>query len=56
MEIGDLVIWRGRVYTLLGFDPMGVVDGNAHLEEPGSGKRIIVPAAELEEPPSPPPG
>ena len=48
MRIGDLVIWRGRTYRLLGFDPMSVVDRRAHLEEPETGRRILVQADELE--------
>ena len=48
MRIGDLVIWRGRIYRLLGFDPMSVVDRRAHLEEPETGRRLLVLADELE--------
>lgn len=48
MRIGDLVIWRGRSYRLLGFDPMSMVDGNAHLEELETGRRLTVPSDELE--------
>ncbi|MGZ4390180.1 MAG: hypothetical protein ACXVZL_12445 [Gaiellaceae bacterium] len=47
MRIGDLVIWRGRIYRLLGFDPMSVVDRRAHLEEPDTGRRFRVLADEL---------
>jgi hypothetical protein len=48
MHIGDFVIWRGRTYRLLGFDPMSVVDRRAHLEDPETGRRILVQADELE--------
>ncbi|MGZ4354616.1 MAG: hypothetical protein ACXVZ4_13840 [Gaiellaceae bacterium] len=55
MRIGDLVIWRGRIYRLLGFDPMSVVDRRAHLEEPDTGRRFLVLADELtQEPPEEP--
>ena len=52
MRIGDLVIWRGRLYRLLGFDPMSMSDRRAHLEEPETGERLLVQADELEEPPA----
>jgi len=53
MNIGDPVIWRGRRYRLLGFDPMSVPERRAHLEDEGSGERISVPADEIEEPAPP---
>jgi hypothetical protein len=53
MRIGDLVIWRGRAYRLLGFDPMSVSDRRAHLEVPETGERLLVPPDELEEPAPP---
>ena len=48
MRIGDLVIWRGRLYRLLGFDPMSVADRRAHLEDLETRERVLVPADELE--------
>jgi hypothetical protein len=49
MRIGDLVIWRGRSYRLLGFDPMSVADPRAHLEDLETGERVLVPTDELED-------
>ena len=54
MRIGDLVIWRGRSYRLLGFDPMSVVDPRAHLEDADTGERVLVSIDEVEDvPPGP---
>jgi len=54
MRIGDLVIWRGRTYRLLGFDPMSVADPRAHLETADTGERVLVPIDEVEDaPPGP---
>ena len=47
MEIGNLVTYHGRAYVLRGFDPMGVPDRHAELEDPESGERISVPLAEV---------
>jgi hypothetical protein len=47
MNIGDLVIWRGRTYRLRGFDPMSMVERKAYLEDPESGERVVVPAWEV---------
>jgi hypothetical protein len=52
MRIGDLVIWRGRLYRLLGFDPMSMAERRAHLEDLETGERLLVPADELA--PAPP--
>jgi hypothetical protein len=49
MNIGDSVIWRGRIYRLLGFDPMSVPERRAHLEDEQTGDRVAVPASEIEE-------
>ena len=37
MRVGDFVIWRGRTYRLLGFDPMSVEPGRAYLEDAETG-------------------
>jgi hypothetical protein len=47
MEIGDLVTYQDRAYILRGFDPMGVPDRYAELEDPETGERISVPLAEV---------
>jgi hypothetical protein len=49
MEIGDLVLYQGQEYVLLGFDPMSVPDRCAELERPETGERLWVPFAEVEE-------
>jgi hypothetical protein len=48
MEIGDDVIYRGRVLVLLGHDPMSVPDRHAQVEDPATGERFDVLYAELE--------
>jgi len=52
MELGDIVIYRGRRLVVRGFDPMSVVDPRAQLEDPETGERLVAPLAELE--PAPP--
>lgn len=52
MHIGDKVLHRGRVFVLLGHDPMSVPDRLAQVEDPETGERLIVPLDELE--PAPP--
>jgi hypothetical protein len=47
MEIGDLVTYDGRAYVLRGFDPMGVPDRRAELEDPETGERTSVPLVEI---------
>jgi hypothetical protein len=47
MEIGDKVIYRGRVLVLLGHDPMSVPDRRAQVEDPETGARFDVPYDEL---------
>jgi len=42
MEIGDDVIYRGRVLVLLGHDPMSVPDRHAQVEDPATGERFDV--------------
>ena len=53
MEIGDIVIYRGRQHVLLGLDPMSVDRRRAELEDLVTGERIWVPVSEVYE--SPPP-
>ncbi len=52
MKLGDLVIWHGRTYRLLGFDPMSVEPGRAYLEDVETGAEVRAPLDELE--PEPP--
>ena len=47
MKIGDLVLHQGRPYYLRGFDPIGVPNGQAFLEDPSSGAELLVPASEV---------
>jgi hypothetical protein len=53
MKIGDLVLHQGRRYYLRGFDPMGVPDRQAFLEDALTGEARMVPVDEIE--PVPPP-
>ena len=48
MRIGERVTYEGRVYVVLGMDPMGVPERRADLEDVESGERIRVAAAALE--------
>lgn len=48
MKIGDFVLYQGRLYYLRGFDPIGVLDGQAFLEDPSNGAEVVAPTAELE--------
>jgi hypothetical protein len=55
MSIGDLVIYHGRQYVVLGLDPMGVTDRCAELRDLGNGETVRVPIDVVEvaqEPPS----
>jgi hypothetical protein len=47
MDVGDLVIWLGRRYLLLGFDPMSVPDRSAYLADEDTGARVAAPVAEV---------
>ena len=47
MEIGDLVTYKGCVYVLRGFDPMGVPDRHVQLEDAATGEHISAPLAEV---------
>jgi hypothetical protein len=48
LRIGDHVVHGGRVYVVLGLDPMGVPGRRADLEDAETGERIRVAVAELE--------
>ena len=48
MAIGDVVLYQGRRYVLLGVDPMSVTDRRAELRDSESGERLRVPVDELE--------
>lgn len=54
MQIGSLVSYRGRTYTLRGLDPMGVAERRADLEDTETGERLQVPVAEVQPAPLPP--
>jgi hypothetical protein len=48
MAIGDLVLYQGRRYRLLGIDPMSVSERRAELEDLESDERVRVPFEEVE--------
>jgi hypothetical protein len=54
MQIGSLVSYQGRIYTLRGLDPMGVAERRADLEDAETGERLQVPIADLQPAPLPP--
>ena len=56
MRIGDQVIYHGRVFVLLGHDPMSVTDRRAEVADPQTGERLFVPFDELEPAPPEPEG
>ncbi len=47
MEIGTRVLWNGRVHHLRGWDPMGVPDRRADLEDAETGLLTVAPLAEV---------
>jgi hypothetical protein len=49
MQLGTLVIHKGRPYYLRGLDPMSVSDRQAELEDAFTGARVSVPLDEVEE-------
>jgi hypothetical protein len=51
MNLGDLVIYDGKLYVLRGVEPMSVDARKAELEDTVTGERLRVPWAEVEEPP-----
>jgi hypothetical protein len=54
MEIGDLLIFRGRSYVLRGLYPMSVDERRAQLEDVITGERCWVDLEELDEEAQPP--
>jgi hypothetical protein len=50
MQIGDEVIYRGRLVRLLGLEPMSVPDRQAQVEDRETGEPFAVAYDELEEP------
>ena len=54
MRIGDHVLFRGRVFVLLGHDPMSVTDRRAEIADAQTGERISVRLDELRPAPSEP--
>jgi hypothetical protein len=48
MEIGDLVLFHGRMLRLLGHEPMSVPNRRAQVEDAVTGERFDVPYDELE--------
>ena len=48
MNIGDLVLHRGRRYYLRGLDPMSVPERQAFLEDALTGEVKVVPVDEVE--------
>jgi hypothetical protein len=51
MELGDIVIWRGRAYLLRGLEPMSVPDRRAMLEDAETGESVTAPLREVHEGP-----
>jgi hypothetical protein len=51
MEIGDEVLYCGRVVRLLGHDPMSVPHRCAQIFDPETGEDLVVPYDSLEEAP-----
>jgi len=50
MQIGDEVIYRGRLVRLLGLEPMSVPNRRAQVEDRETGELLAVAYDELEEP------
>ena len=47
MRIGDHVMYDGRLYVVVGLDPMSVPGRRVDLEDVETGERRRVPLAEL---------
>ena len=47
MNIGDLVLYQGRLYYLRGLDPMSVPDRRVILEDPETGDELAVLAGDV---------
>jgi hypothetical protein len=56
MQIGDNVIHQGRLFILLGHDPMSIPDRRAEVADPTTGERLVVPLDELDPAPAEPEG
>jgi hypothetical protein len=56
MQIGDHVIYAGRLLVLLGHDPMSVTGRRAEVLDPATGRRFSVPFDDLEPVPPDPEG
>jgi hypothetical protein len=48
MQIGDLVLHRGREVVLLGVEPMSMPDRLARVRDAATGEELDVPVDELE--------
>jgi hypothetical protein len=48
VNIGDQVVFDGRLYVLRGMDPMSVPDRAALIEDAWSGELIRVPFSDVE--------
>ena len=48
VQIGDQVVFDGRLYVLRGMDPMSVPDRAALLEDARTGELVRAPYAEVE--------
>jgi hypothetical protein len=49
MAIGDHVLYNGRRYLLIGFDPMSVTDRRAQLEDLETGEHVRAPVDEVQQ-------
>ena len=47
MNIGDLVLYQGRLHYLRGLDPMSVPDRRVILEDPETGEEVAAPADDV---------
>jgi hypothetical protein len=48
LNIGDPVLYQGRLYVLRGLDPMSVPDRTVLLEDRETGERIRAPMEEVQ--------
>jgi hypothetical protein len=47
MEIGEVLIYNGRRYVLLGLQPMSMPDRRADLEDAETGEVVSIPCSLL---------
>jgi hypothetical protein len=47
MEIGEVLTYNGRMYVLLGLQPMSVPDRRADLEDTETGEVVSIPCSLL---------